>query len=52
MYIPALSYDARGVPKLSQNQIDKIAEGFIEDFQPEILMNPAQVNIEEFGARI
>lgn len=48
MYIPALSYDARGVPKLSQNQIDKIAEGFIEDFQPEILMNPAQVNIEEF----
>lgn len=48
MYIPALSYDSRGVSQLRQKQIEKIAEGFIEDFQPEILINPAQVNIEEF----
>lgn len=48
MYIPSLSYDTRGVPQLSQKQISKIAERFIEDFQSEVITNPSPVNIEEF----
>ena len=38
MYIPSFSYDIRRVPQLSQKQIDKIAESFIEDFQLEIFI--------------
>lgn len=48
MYIPSLSYDTRGVPQLSRKQINKIAERFVEDFQPEVITNPSPINIEEF----
>lgn len=48
MYIPSLLYDTRGVPQLSQKQINIIAERFIDDFQPEVITNPSPVNIEEF----
>jgi len=48
MYIPPLSYDTRGVPQLSRKQINKIAERFVEDFQPEVITNPSPINIEEF----
>ena len=37
-----------GVPILSKAQIDAIGEHFVQDFQPEVLTNPAPVDIEGF----
>lgn len=48
MYIPSFSFDSKGVPKLSQDKIDEIVTGFIEDFQPEILLCPTAIELEDF----
>ena len=48
MYTPSLRVKNNGVPILSKAQIDAIGEHFVQDFQPEVLTNPAPVDIEGF----
>lgn len=48
MYIPSLKTDVKGVPVLSKEQIDIIAERFIADFCPEALREPQPIDIDSF----
>lgn len=48
MYIPDFRVKANGVPILSKPEIDRIAENFLIDFQPEALNKPSQVDIDGF----
>ena len=48
MYNPTFRITRNGVPILSGNQINAIGENFVRDFQPEVLRNPAPVDVESF----
>lgn len=48
MYNPSLRVKKNGVPVVSKNDLDAIGECFVKDFQPEVLSNPAPVDIERF----
>lgn len=48
MYQPSYRKSKSGVPVLSKDEIDRIGENFIQDFQPEVLSNPHPVDIERF----
>lgn len=48
MYNPYIKLKNNGVPILSKSEIDSIGENFVRDFQPEVLTNPAPVDIEGF----
>lgn len=40
---------SNGVPILSRKEIDSIASSFVRDFQPEALVHPQEIRIEEFS---
>ena len=48
MYKPSYRTQRNGVPVLKKEEIDAIGEAYVQDFQPEILRNPAPVDIEGF----
>ena len=48
MYEPQFRCRSNGVPILSHEDIESDAEMFIRDFDPDVLNNPKEVNIEEF----
>lgn len=48
MYTPSFRVKKSGVPVLSKKEIDTIGERFVRDFQPEVLTDPAPVDIESF----
>ena len=48
MYNPSFRVKRNGVPILSGEQISIIGEKYVRDFQPEVLQNPAPVDIESF----
>lgn len=49
MYEPQFRCRSNGVPILSHKDIESDAEMFIRDFDPDVLNNPKEVNIEEFA---
>lgn len=49
MYEPQFRCRSNGVPILSHEDIESDAEMFIRDFDPDVLNNPKEVNIEEFA---
>ncbi len=49
MYHPQISYTRRGIPVMSRAQMDVIAERFLEDFNPEYLKEPCEIDIEQFA---
>ena len=48
MYNPSYRTQKNGVPVLRKEEIDTIGEAYVRDFQPEVLGNPAPVDIEGF----
>ena len=48
MYTPSYRTQKNGVPVLKKEEIDTIGEEYVRDFQPEVLRNPAPVDIEGF----
>ena len=48
MYTPSYRTQKNGVPVLKKKEIDTIGEEYVWDFQPEVLRNPALVDIEGF----
>ena len=48
MYFPSLKVKKNGVPIVSKKELDAIGERFVQDFQPDVLTNPAPVDIESF----
>ena len=48
MYIPFFQLNHSRVPILSYDQIDEMAESFIEDFQPDVFAQPEAIDIEGF----
>lgn len=48
MYTPSFRVKKNGVPVISKKELDIIGERFVRDFQPEVLTNPAPVDIERF----
>lgn len=48
MYEPTFRRKRNGVPVLSKLEIDYMGEGFVHDFQPEVLEKPGPVDIERF----
>lgn len=48
MYTPSFRVKKNAVPVLSKKEIDIIGERFVRDFQPDVLKNPAPVDIEAF----
>ncbi len=48
MYTPSYRVKNNGVPILSKKEINAIGENFVRDFQPDILKNPAPIDIEYF----
>ena len=48
MYTPQYKWNAKGIPVLSRDQIDTIAEGFLADFQPRALTEPMEVDVDGF----
>lgn len=48
MYTPSYRTQKNGVPVLKKEEIDAIGEAYVQDFQPEVLRNPAPVDIEGF----
>lgn len=48
MYTPSYRTQKNGVPVLKKEEIDTIGEEYVRDFQPEVLKNPAPVDIEGF----
>ena len=48
MYTPSYRTQKNGVPVLKKEEIDTIGEAYVRDFQPEVLRNPAPVDIEGF----
>lgn len=48
MYKPSYRAQKNGVPVLKKEEIDTIGEAYVRDFQPEVLRNPAPVDIEAF----
>lgn len=48
MYNPSFRVKKNGVPVVSKKELDAFGERFVRDFQPEVLMNPAPVDIESF----
>lgn len=49
MYKPVYRTDRKGVPILSKNEIDQLAENYIRDFCPEAMENPMQIDIDSFA---
>ena len=48
MYIPTFRTKKNGVPVLSKKEIDVIAQRYIQDFQPQALVEPQEFRLEEF----
>ena len=48
MYNPSFRVKKNGVPIVSKKELDAIGERFVRDFQPEVLKNPAPVDIDGF----
>lgn len=48
MYNPSFRTQKNGVPVVSKIELDIIGERFVRDFQPEIIANPAPVDIDGF----
>ena len=48
MYIPHFRMNSRNVPVLSRDEINDIAEQYINDYSPDLLQHPCAVNIEAF----
>ena len=48
MYIPSFRTKANGVPVLSKTELNAMGEKFVRDFQPEVLRNPAPVDVDGF----
>lgn len=48
MYTPSFRVKKNGVPVISKKELDIIGERFVRDFQPEVLTNPAPVDVERF----
>lgn len=49
MFVPSYYISKSGVPILSKESIDYIAERFLEDFCPEALKEPREIDIESFA---
>ena len=49
MYTLSLRVKKNGVPILSKAQIDAIGEHFVQDFQPEVLTNPAPWTLKDLS---
>ncbi len=49
MFHPFLSYSAEGVPVLSRGQIDQIAERYLKEFCPDVLVHPQKVDVERLA---
>lgn len=48
MYLPTYMVKKSGVPILKREEIDIIGENFVRDYQPEVLTEPAPVDVERF----
>jgi len=48
MYIPHFPKDKIGIPYLSMKKISAIAQNYVADFCPEMLIHPCEFNIEKF----
>lgn len=48
MYTPQVRKSRSGVPVLRKDEFDIIGEEYVRDFQPEVLTNPAPIDIERF----
>lgn len=48
MYNPSFRVKKNGVPVVSKKELDAIGERFVRDFQPDVLKNPAPVDIDGF----
>ena len=48
MYIPHYRMNSRKVPILSGKEINDIAEQYIIDYSPDVLLHPQALNIEAF----
>lgn len=49
MYIPYYRLKSNGAPVLSTEEIEVIAERFIQDFNPEALKDPMELDIDSFA---
>jgi len=49
MYQPALHKNRYGVPILYKTDMDIIAENYLQDFNPDILKNPMETDIDAFA---
>lgn len=48
MYNPSFRVKKNGVPVVSKKELDAFGERFVRDFQPDVLKNPAPVDVESF----
>jgi Zn-dependent peptidase ImmA (M78 family) len=48
MFVPSYHEKSNGIPILSKEEIDEIANRFVEDYQPDVLTNPQPVDIDLF----
>ena len=48
MYKPSFKTSATKVPILSKDQLDTIGENLVEDFCPDAMMHPQQIDIDRF----
>lgn len=48
MYYPSFRTQKNGVPVVSKSELDTMGNRFVRDFQPDILTNPAPVDIDGF----
>ena len=48
MYNPSFRVKKNGVPVVSKKELDAFGERFVRDFQPDVLKDPAPVDIEGF----
>ena len=50
MYTPSFKTSATKVPILSKDQLDTIGENLVEDFCPDAMMHPQQIDIDRVNA--
>lgn len=48
MYQPYFKRKKNNVPIISKKEIDEIAEGYVKDFCPEVIVKPQQIDIDLF----
>lgn len=51
MYKPTFKTNAKKIPILSRAEIDRIGECFVEDFNPDALKEPTEIDIDRFITR-